>query len=1044
MDMDLLVVPDSLSTLIDQSPDIDAALVEFISSTSEVLADNKLFFFPDFTDHGIRHVQHVLDDSLRLLTPEATANLTSGDAFLIVASVILHDLGMHLSVSGFRELIQRRNSNLPSLRFWPDKEFVETTEWGVLWKNFVLEARKWNDESNQIVFGKNVPAITLQSWNQLEKTSVDSDRFPAINEDSQRLIGEFIRRHHARLAHEIAVLGYPGNSSIPVLFKKVSHLGDLAGFVARSHHLSIRACADFLRNKLGGSKRGPSETNYVLAMGLLRISDYIQIDFARASTVLFNMRRPISPVSVREWQKHQVLSRPSFASPEEKRIHFDVREQPSYPTFLALNKLLANIQQELDQTNGALAEYSNCDSFRWSRITCDLFEKSFTNTLPFVARESEVTVDPRIVSLLVSPIYDDEPSYGIRELLQNSLDAVHQFHHYSSKNRAIRSSVEFEEIEGDIELRLIQGAGREWEFVITDNGIGMSDVTIREHFLKVGSSYRDSEEFQEQFVSGRKKAAVVRSGRFGVGVFSAFMLGHDLLVRTRHVDAAAGYEFKVSFQTGFSSQEPVELVKQDSARHGTQIRIRMARDIVQKLGVRFLGHSDEVEAVDSIGDKWDWYVGDFPKVTRIVELKCGTEFKIPGKQMGVQDPSKNLRCFTVPSSEVSGFNWTIDNHPKVGLDVNGIVIGKPANFGSGRFGMSLTRLQVEFGDDYPLLVPPISVEDRDNAVPMSLKRDQTIRGGLPKTTKKLADELVLNWIGFCMACAPSGNSVEQEIILDPSSEFFQSYPFLKQTLPFIHEGNTLNDIDVMQCNWMLAQGAIHIFTPAIVSEVPFSRLVYAGFAFSGDHRVSTLPLCRFQVPNTAEIAYAFEGGRRLGHGHDRGVNLLPSLARLAYAGEQRALPNLGGISGVRIMVGLTRDKFDSMLRSHGMTEYRFEGQTHDGGLNIFGFGESPVLSDYEQHWASQFASVPAQYLEIICPYIGVIELSDRCVSGSENKLSQKWKEVIGSKGIPFLEAERRDWAVSIIDDHPSLESHYNAWEDYKNEWRLTHTSSPKS
>ena len=45
------------------------------------------------------------------------------------------------------------------------------------------------------------------------------------------LIGEFVRRHHGRLAHEIALFGFPGLSSdeFPVLAKSISPLANLSG-----------------------------------------------------------------------------------------------------------------------------------------------------------------------------------------------------------------------------------------------------------------------------------------------------------------------------------------------------------------------------------------------------------------------------------------------------------------------------------------------------------------------------------------------------------------------------------------------------------------------------------------------------------------------------------------------------------------------------------------------------------------------------------------------------------------------------------------------
>jgi hypothetical protein len=56
------------------------------------------------------------------------------------------------------------------------------------------------------------------------------------------LIGEFIRRHHARLAHEIALVGVPGPTGNAIQLNALPpDLADLAGLIARSHGLGCES-----------------------------------------------------------------------------------------------------------------------------------------------------------------------------------------------------------------------------------------------------------------------------------------------------------------------------------------------------------------------------------------------------------------------------------------------------------------------------------------------------------------------------------------------------------------------------------------------------------------------------------------------------------------------------------------------------------------------------------------------------------------------------------------------------------------------------------
>jgi hypothetical protein len=123
------------------------------------------------------------------------------------------------------------------------------------------------------------------------------------------LAGEFIRRHHARLAHEIAIYGFPGleigggEGRFPAMGKEAGHplmhLADLIGLTARSHGASLRVCKSYLESSplYSGTPR-PMGTAVLYPMALLRVADYLQIDRQRAPAVLLRLRNPQSPVSV--------------------------------------------------------------------------------------------------------------------------------------------------------------------------------------------------------------------------------------------------------------------------------------------------------------------------------------------------------------------------------------------------------------------------------------------------------------------------------------------------------------------------------------------------------------------------------------------------------------------------------------------------------------------------------------------------------------------------------------------------------------------------
>src|SRR5208337_2587204 len=113
----------------------------------------------------------------------------------------------------------------------------------------------------------------------------------------------------------------------------------------------------------------------------------------------------------------------------------------------------------------------------------------------------------RVLQILTREIYDS-PLALIRENLQNAYDAV--------RMRFARSGTLADG--GRIDIRVSGG-----EISITDNGIGMNEQVLREHFWKAGSSGKHSED--------ARRAGVV--GTFGIGAMANFGVCTRLTVETR-------------------------------------------------------------------------------------------------------------------------------------------------------------------------------------------------------------------------------------------------------------------------------------------------------------------------------------------------------------------------------------------------------------------------------------------------------------------------------------------------------------------------------
>jgi hypothetical protein len=96
----------------------------------------------------------------------------------------------------------------------------------------------------------------------------------------------------------------------------------------------------------------------------------------------------------------------------------------------------------------------------------------------------------------------------------------------------------------------------------------MTAETVQNYFLRAGASFRRSQEWQ-RIHAPDGTPHIVRSGRFGIGVLAAFLLGQEIEVSTRHVSAREGLEFQATLDAEFIA------IKRCQREVGTKIRLHL-------------------------------------------------------------------------------------------------------------------------------------------------------------------------------------------------------------------------------------------------------------------------------------------------------------------------------------------------------------------------------------------------------------------------------------------------------------------------------------
>jgi hypothetical protein len=132
-----------------------------------------------------------------------------------------------------------------------------------------------------------------------------------------------------------------------------------------------------------------------------------------------------------------------------------------------------------------------------------------------------------VVRLLMTDKLYSSPHLCLRELLQNSLDALRY-------RKAVFASEGMQWGDGQVELQHFVDENGYEVVQCRDNGSGMDEEIIANHFVKIGRSFYRSPEFE------RERSRLRSTGndfdpcsKFGIGFMSCFMLGDNITIQTR-------------------------------------------------------------------------------------------------------------------------------------------------------------------------------------------------------------------------------------------------------------------------------------------------------------------------------------------------------------------------------------------------------------------------------------------------------------------------------------------------------------------------------
>lgn len=507
----------------------------------------------DFTLHDADHSFRVAKWMAEIIPGDVLEKLSPYEITLLLLSAYLHDIGMT-----------------------PEQGRVER-----LWYHLVYGAP--DPKSPRLPLTEE-EARDLQGWLDDDGRDLTIPLAPdgAVSEETKRL-ADLMIAHYCRHKHnEWSGDWIRTNLDRKALAGCETWIDDLVQ-LCHSHH---EGYDELKQSRFDPRPAGPSgqPVHHRYLACVLRVADVLEIDPERTPEVIFR-HREIHPGSVLYWRKDH-----------ENWIIRDGNNLSlaAYPESAVLENAIRKTADGIRQELATCARLNREQPFfYWQlRPTQPLphrwdFPEVLTERIQ-PRNDAYVYIDgafrpntEKLLELLSGTQLYGNPLVAVRELLQNAFDAVKEEMAYQRLERpGDREFAKHLAATHRVELRLEERDGRQW-LVCKDTGAGMTRRIIENYLLVSGNSRR--REIVELERRCRDAGFLLgRTGQFGIGILSYFMLADRVEIRTRRSTARADAE-----ATGWSfSTEGVgsfgELKKDPAAVPGTEVRWRLREELKWK------------------------------------------------------------------------------------------------------------------------------------------------------------------------------------------------------------------------------------------------------------------------------------------------------------------------------------------------------------------------------------------------------------------------------------------------------------------------------
>lgn len=406
----------------------------------------------------------------------------------------------------------------------------------------------------------------------------------------QKVLFEVLRIMHPKQAKKLPKAKWRAPSDSTELYlipndELREAYGDAIGEMAESHWSyphELEKLNKRVVNPPAVLQPAPWKIDLLKVAALLRTADAAHINSLRAPKFLFALTKP-SGSSIPHWQfqgRIHDIKRSEYKDRHELIVTgtaFPANEQEAwwlaYDTAKLIDKELRAVDQLLSDMHRSRFA-ARCVAFINTPSDFSI-NVSTTNWLPVDTSIKISDIGSIVENFGGAKLYGDSPSKALRELIQNSADAI----------RACRALEGLSNEEGEIEISLDESELPNI-LTITDTGIGMSKYVLSEVLIDFGRSLWESSAVRsewEDLASKNFKA----TGKFGIGFFSSFMLGSKLKVITHRYDSKddESRDWVLEFNEGTKGRPTLRQPAHHERlkRHGTRIEIELTNGVLENL-----------------------------------------------------------------------------------------------------------------------------------------------------------------------------------------------------------------------------------------------------------------------------------------------------------------------------------------------------------------------------------------------------------------------------------------------------------------------------